>query len=295
MIGETPAEPVVAAVDCGTNTIRLLISRAGVPLVRESRIVRLGENVDVTGRLGDQALDRAWTCLAEYAAMMARYPVVRIRFCATSATRDAANAAEFAAGVRARLGVRPEVLTGEEEARLAYAGALAGLRLTGVLPADSGTPGPVLVFDVGGGSTELTLGTPRLGGPTGGAARGRSPDRPDDLAAYSADIGSVRLHERHLHSDPPTAEEIASCVADIERELDACPVEPGRARAVVGVAGTFLTVAAGALGLADYRADRVDHAVLGTPEVISVCRHLTGLSVADRLTLGYVESGRADV
>jgi exopolyphosphatase/guanosine-5'-triphosphate,3'-diphosphate pyrophosphatase len=260
----------VAAIDCGTNTIKLLVGRPPEVLVRETRMVRLGQGVDRTGRLADEALARAFAALDEYAALIGAHDVSRIRFCATSATRDAANGDVFAAGVRERLGVEPEVISGAEEAALAFDGAVRHLRTP---PAD-----PVLVVDIGGGSTELVLGA-------GG--------RPQ--AAHSMDIGSVRLHERHLHSDPPTAAEVAACVADIDAHLDACPVDVSAAATVVGVAGTVLTVVAGALDLPAYDRDALDQAVIPVPDVQRVVDRLVGMTVADRLALGYMHPGRADV
>ena len=265
----------VAAVDCGTNTIKLLVGSVdgqGLTdvVVRETRMVRLGEGVDRTGRLSEAALERAFAALDEYAALVGAHDVSRIRFCATSATRDATNGAVFAAGVRDRLGVTPEVITGAEEAALAFDGAIRNLR---VPPAE-----PVLVVDIGGGSTELVLGS------------SGSPD-----AAHSMDVGSVRLHERHLHSDPPTAAEVAACIADIDAHLDASPVQVGHARAVVGVAGTVLTVVAGALDLPAYDADAIDQSVVPVDRIREVVDRLVAMSVAERLALGYMHPGRADV
>ncbi|GAB3779525.1 Ppx/GppA phosphatase family protein [Nocardioides ungokensis] len=265
----------VAAVDCGTNTIKLLVGSVdgqGLTdiVVRETRMVRLGEGVDRTGRLSEAALERAFAALDEYAALVGAHDVSRIRFCATSATRDAANGAVFAAGVRDRLGVWPEVITGAEEAALAFDGAIRNLR---VPPAE-----PVLVLDIGGGSTELVLGS------------SGSPE-----AAHSMDVGSVRLHERHLHSDPPTAAEVAACVADIDAHLDESPVQVDHARAVVGVAGTVLTVVAGALDLPAYDADAIDQSVVPVDRIREVVDRLVAMSVAERLALGYMHPGRADV
>lgn len=263
-------EPV-AAVDCGTNTIRLLIGALPDVTVRESRIVRLGEGVDRTGRLGEQALVRTLAAVEEYAALVAAagVPPERLRFCATSATRDAANAEVFRAGVRDRLGVEPEVLTGAQEAALTYAGAVRDL--------SASEPRPVLVIDVGGGSTELVLGR----------------DEPE--TACSLDVGSVRLHERHLHSDPPTAAEVAACVADIDAALDACVVDPAAARTVVGVAGTVLTLAAAVLDLPAYDAAASDRAVLPVPAVEAVVRRLLALTIAQRAALPAMVPGREDV
>ncbi|GAB2875561.1 Ppx/GppA phosphatase family protein [Nocardioides pacificus] len=267
---------MIAAIDCGTNTIKLLIGDLPDVAVRENRMVRLGEGVDRTGRLSDAALERAFAALDEYAALIARHPVERIRFCATSATRDASNAEVFTAGVRQRLGIEPEVVAGSEEAALAFDGAVRNLRT----PAAA----PVLVVDIGGGSTELILGCPS--GPEGGEG---------PAAAYSMDIGSVRLHERHLHTDPPTADEVAACIADIDAALDACPVDPAAAASVVGVAGTVLTLAAGVLDLPAFDSTVVDQSVLGHDEVHALVERLLGMTVAQRRDLPYMHPGRADV
>lgn len=259
----------IAAIDCGTNTIKLLIGAPPRVDVRMSRMVRLGQGVDATGRLADEALVRAFAAIDEYAALIDQHQVGTIRFCATSATRDSANAEEFGAGVRARLGVSPEVLTGEEEAALAFDGAVRNLR--------ERTPSPTLVIDIGGGSTELILGS----------------DRPTD--AVSMNIGSVRLTERHLHSDPPTAAELAACVADIEDQLEAQSVDLESAASVVGVAGTVITVASGVLDLAAYDPERTDQSQLGVAEVHAYVDRLSRLTVAERLGLPYMARGRADV
>jgi len=201
-------------------------------------------------------------------------PPDRVRFCATSATRDAENAADFAAGVRARLGVSPEVLSGEEEARLAFDGAVRGV--AGVV---ADLPGPVLVVDVGGGSTELILGDP---------ARGPA-------AAHSMDIGSVRLHERHVRHDPITPAETAAIVADADAALDACPVDPAAAGCVVLVAGTNTTIAAGALGLAAYDRDLIHGRMLAVRDLQVQVDRLLAMTVAERRALGWMHPGRADV
>ncbi|WP_141014063.1 Ppx/GppA phosphatase family protein [Nocardioides sambongensis] len=265
-------EPV-AAIDCGTNTIKLLIGTLPEVAVRETRMVRLGQGVDATGLLAPEALQRAFAAIDEYAALIGDAGAHRIRFCATSATRDAGNAAEFAAGVRARLGVDPEVLSGEEEARLAFAGATR----------DAGTiPAPVLVIDIGGGSTELILGDTSRGPRT----------------AYSMDIGSVRLHERHLGGDPPTAQQIDACVADIDAALDeaaAHGADPAVAGSVIGVAGTITTVAAGTLGLDAYDRDAIHRSVLAVDDLERQIQGLVAMTVAERRALGWIHPGRADV
>jgi exopolyphosphatase/guanosine-5'-triphosphate,3'-diphosphate pyrophosphatase len=266
----------VAAFDCGTNSLRVLVAdldpAAGTEteVLREMRIVRLGEGVDRTGRISDAAMQRVLSAVDDFAAMVRDAGASAVRFCATSAARDAANAADFMAGVRIRVGVEPEVLDGLEEARASYAGA------TRSLPEAAA---PRLVVDVGGGSTELILGD----------ADGRV------LAEQSLDIGSVRLTERHLHDDPPTGEQVAALVAEVDAMLDGCRVPVADARTVIGVAGTVTTIAAGVLGLPDYDRDAIHHAVLSDADVASTVRDLVGMEVAARRELGYMHPGRADV
>jgi exopolyphosphatase / guanosine-5'-triphosphate,3'-diphosphate pyrophosphatase len=262
---------MIAAIDCGTNTIKLLIGDpAGAVPVRESRVVRLGQGVDRTGRLSDEALARTFAAIDEYAALIAAHPVTRLRFCATSATRDAGNAAEFSDGVFARLGVRPEVISGDEEARLAYGGAVRHLAAA---PA-----WPVLVVDIGGGSTELILG-----------------DQSGVRTANSMDIGSVRLSERHLGSDPPTEAELAACVAEIDAHLDNCPVDPAAAATVIGIAGTITTIAAGCLDLPGYDRDAIDQAVIAVADASTYITRLSRLPISARHELPYLHPGRVDV
>jgi exopolyphosphatase / guanosine-5'-triphosphate,3'-diphosphate pyrophosphatase len=262
----------VAAIDCGTNTIKLLIGALPDVAVRETRIVRLGQGVDATGRLADEALARTFVALDEYAALIREHDVSRLRFCATSATRDAANSDVFVEAVRTRLGVTPEVLSGAEEAALSFDGAVRHLRQEPALP--------VLVVDIGGGSTELILGESVTARPS---------------AADSMDIGSVRQHERHLRSDPPTMAQVTACVGDIDRHLDACPVSPADAATVVGVAGTVTTVAAGVLDLPAYDRDATDQAVLPVDQVHAMVDRLVAMTVAERLALPWLHPGRADV
>ncbi len=259
----------VAAIDCGTNTIKLLIGDLPDVAVRETRMVRLGQDVDRTGRLADAALARAFSAIDEYAALIKANGAERLRFCATSATRDADNAQVFSDGVFARLGVHPEVLTGSEEAAIAFDGAVRHLAVAPELP--------VLVIDVGGGSTELILGDSR------------------PRQAHSMDIGSVRLHERHLHDDPPTADQVAACIADIDATLDACPIDAAAAATVVGVSGTVTTVAAGVLDLASYDRSAIDQQVLGLDDVHETVERIVAMPVAQRLELPYLHPGRADV
>ncbi|HWJ10723.1 MAG TPA: Ppx/GppA phosphatase family protein [Nocardioides sp.] len=264
----------IAAIDCGTNTIKLLVGNpADEPdnVRRESRMIRLGQGVDATGMLAPEALERAFAAIDEFAAIIASAGARRVRFCATSATRDAGNAAEFTQGVLARLGVTPEVLSGEEEARLAFDGAVRGV--------GRDVPGPVLVVDVGGGSTELILGDPATG-PT---------------AAHSMDIGSVRLHERHVRHDPIDAVEIAAIVTDIDAALDVCPVDPAAAATVIAVAGTNTTLAAGVLGLPAYDRALIHGRGIAVPDVQRLVGELLGMTVAQRRDLGWMHPGRADV
>ena len=271
---------LVAAIDCGTNSIKVLIGRRRGDgtldvVLRDSRVVRLGQGVDQTGRLADEALERTFGAIDELGATIRAHGIdpARTRFCATSATRDASNAAVFAEGVRRRLGVEPEVLSGEEEAALVYAGAIAA---QSPMP-----PEPVLVVDIGGGSTELVLGE-------GG-------DRQAVSHSISMDIGSVRLHERHLHSDPPTAAEVAACVADIDQHLDSCGIPLDRTRSVIGTSGTIKTLACGVLDLGAYDRDAFDGAVLPNATTADFVGRLVAMTVAERRALPYMHPGRADV
>ncbi|WP_370618074.1 exopolyphosphatase [Mumia sp. Pv 4-285] len=265
----------VAAIDCGTNSIRLLVTdldaEAGTAddLVRRMEIVRLGYGVDRTGHLDERALSRTFAACEDYAGVIAEAGAEHMRFVATSATRDADNAAEFAAGVQERLGVRPDVVSGSEEAALSYAGAARDL---------PDVDQPVLVVDLGGGSTELILGRD-----------GRAE------AEQSLDIGSVRMTERHLRSDPPTAAEIAACVTDVDAALDRAQVDVGAARTVVGVAGTITTVAAYVLGLEQYDSFRIHHAHLAVADVIAACEAIIAASVEERRSWPFMHPGRADV
>jgi exopolyphosphatase/guanosine-5'-triphosphate,3'-diphosphate pyrophosphatase len=268
----------VGAIDCGTNTIKLLVADLAPEtgeehtLAREMRIVRLGQDVDRTGRLADEALARTFAAVEEYAAIIAAHHVDRVRFCATSASRDAANAAVFMAGVRERLGIEPEVVSGDVEAQLTYDGA------TRSLPE---VPTPVLVVDIGGGSTELILG--------GGHG--------NVLAARSLDIGSVRITERLMPSDPPTADELVAATRAIDGALDGLAshgVHLDEAATVVGVAGTITTVAALLLELEAWDRDRVHHARFPVGDVHALAERLGAMTVAEREGLR-VPPGRSDV
>ena len=259
---------LVAAIDCGTNSIKLLVADLPRVLVRESRVVRLGQGVDETGRLADEALARTFAAVEEFATTIRAHdvPVERVRFCATSAARDAANARVFVDGVRERLGVTPVVLSGMEEAALVF-------DATTML--DPPPPAPALAVDIGGGSTELVLG---------GAEH-----------AVSMDIGSVRLHERHLAGDPPSAAEWERCRRDVDDHLDSSGLDLATAQSVVGTSGTIKTLACGVLDLPFYDRDRIDGAVLGVDETLAFAERLRAMTVAQRRALPYMHPGRADV
>jgi exopolyphosphatase/guanosine-5'-triphosphate,3'-diphosphate pyrophosphatase len=280
----------VAAVDCGTNTIKLLVADLDPvtgeerELVRESRMVRLGQGVDRSGRLADEALARVFGAVEEFAALVAPHQVERIRFCATSAARDAENADVFRAGVEERLGVLPEVVSGAEEAVLSFTGAVRPLAAS---PGGGEVPGPVLVVDIGGGSTELVLGDVD-------PATGRAVVE----VGHSVDVGSVRMTERRLHSDPPTGAEVQAARDEVDAALDVLPgrgVRLERARSVVTVSGTGLTVAATALDLDGYDRHRLDGAQVPTAELRAAVARLLGMTVAERRALPYMHPGRADV
>ncbi|WP_328535014.1 Ppx/GppA family phosphatase [Micromonospora zamorensis] len=273
----------MAAIDCGTNSIRLLVAdlpgeSAGpqaplVDLTRRMEIVRLGQGVDRTGRLAPEAIERTRVALASYAADIEKFGAERVRMCATSASRDAANAADFTAMVQRTLGVEPEVVTGDEEARLSFTGAVRGL------PADA--KAPFLVVDIGGGSTEFVVGDRAAG----------------VRAAISVDIGCVRMTERHLPGDPPTPEQVAAAQADIAAAVDrALAVVPGReAATLVGLAGSVTTVVALAQGLREYDPERIHHARVSYEAVTQVAADLLSQTREQRLANPVMHPGRADV
>ena len=264
----------VAGIDCGTNSIRLLVADVDdgrlTDVVRTMEVVRLGQGVDATGRLAPEALARTLAAAARYAATCEQLGVEAVRFVATSATRDAENRADFVAGIRAALGVTPEVIGGEEEALLSFRGAVGAV---------AHLPGPYLVVDLGGGSTELVLGTE---GP---------------VAAHSMDVGCVRMTERHLRADPPTGEQLATARADVTAALDAAAavVPLGEAATLVGLAGTVTTVTAHALGLDRYDPVRIHGAQLPTDRVLAACAALTSLPRAELAALPFMHPGRVDV
>jgi exopolyphosphatase/guanosine-5'-triphosphate,3'-diphosphate pyrophosphatase len=275
----------VAAIDCGTNSIRLLIADVDAEravltdLAREMKIVRLGEGVDRTGRLSDAALNRTIGALREYADLIARRSPAAVRMVATSATRDADNAQEFVDRVKEVLGVAPEVVTGDVEACLSFSGATRELAGTALARAGE-CPPPYLVTDIGGGSTEFVLGGP--GGVSG---------------ACSVDIGCVRMTERHLHTDPPTAAEVAAATADIDAALEvvAAGVPVDRACTLVGLAGSVTTVAGIALGLAQYDAARIHHSRIPAAQVHAVSTTLLGQTRVRRAAIPIMHPGRVDV
>ncbi|TWH33981.1 Ppx/GppA phosphatase family protein [Isoptericola variabilis] len=266
----------VAAIDCGTNSIRLLVADVSddgtlTEVDRRTEVVRLGQGVDRTGELAPEALERTLTTAREYARAIRDLGAERVRFVATSATRDARNRDVFRDGVLDAVGVEPEVVSGDEEALLSFTGATSGTA--------TDHPGPYLVVDLGGGSTELVLGT-------------TTPD-----AALSLDVGSVRLTERHLRTDPPTDAEIAAARADVRAALDAAAavVPLGKTATLVGLAGSITTVTAHALGLPSYRRERVHGATFAPGTVLAACDDLLHRTREQRLALGFMHPGRADV
>ncbi|MGQ7294815.1 Ppx/GppA phosphatase family protein [Quadrisphaera sp. KR29] len=285
---ETPVR--VAAIDCGTNSLRLLVADVAVDVavdgaashptrlvdvLRTMEVVRLGQGVDRTGELAPEALERTLAETARVREALLEHGVPldadHVRFVATSASRDARNAHLLVEGVRALLGVPPEVITGAEEASLSFLGA------TGELHGEH--PGPHLVCDLGGGSTELVLG-----------------DR-DVIAARSVDVGCVRLHERHALSDPPTPAQVDALVADVRAALDvaAAEVPLERARTLVGVAGTVTTIAAHAQRLPSYLPGRIHRSALPVAEVLAACDDLVAMPREQRAALPFMHPGRVDV
>ncbi|HEX8305020.1 MAG TPA: Ppx/GppA phosphatase family protein [Jatrophihabitans sp.] len=285
----------VAAIDCGTNSIRLLVadgSPVGLSDVhREMRIVRLGEGVDETGRLSPAAIERTRLALVDYAECIRSLGAAEVRMVATSASRDAANADEFRAVVQRVLGVEPEVITGLAEAELSFLGAVASL---------PGAADPLLVADIGGGSTELVLGSVR-------ATSLRSSIVPHSMltqpvaakvtAAHSMDVGCVRLTERRLRDDPPTEAQVQAALADLQAALQAAAADvPVRqAAAFVGVAGTVTTIAALALDLPAYDSDAIHGSVIDYQQVAEVTDRLLGMRRTERAALPVMHPGRVDV
>ncbi|WP_156726959.1 Ppx/GppA phosphatase family protein [Streptomyces apocyni] len=274
----------VAAIDCGTNSIRLLVADVDpatgelTDLDRRMRIVRLGQGVDQTGRLAADALDRTFEACREYAAVIKEHGAERLRFIATSASRDAENRAEFVSGVLDILGVEPEVVTGDEEAELSFTGATRGLAGRMHLPQ------PYLVVDIGGGSTELVVGEDHV------------------RAARSVDIGCVRMTERHLVrdgvvSDPPSQAQIDAIRADIDAALDDAErtVPLREAHTLVGLAGSVTTVAGIALELPEYDSTAIHHSRVPYQKVREISAHLLGATHDERAAIGVMHPGRVDV
>ncbi|MFC4002776.1 exopolyphosphatase [Prauserella oleivorans] len=276
--------PRVAAIDCGTNSIRLLVAELTHrhdgsvdlrDLHREMRVVRLGQGVDATGRLAPEALDRTREALAAYTIAARRKGVEKVRMVATSATRDASNRDDFFAMTREVLGVEAEVITGDEEARLSFTGAVGEQD-----PED----GPFLVVDVGGGSTELVLGT-------------WDGQRAEVLAAKSVDIGCVRITERALAGDPPTADEVAAARALAAEVLAGAfdVVDVAKAKTWIGVAGTVTTLSAVSQELPEYDSERTHLSRLSHAEIDRIAGELLAADHAARAANPVIHPGRVDV
>jgi exopolyphosphatase/guanosine-5'-triphosphate,3'-diphosphate pyrophosphatase len=263
--------PTLAAIDCGTNSTRLLISRDGETVDRRMVITRLGKGVDATGKLDPEAIERTLAVLRDYRAATDEQQVERLRIAATSAARDASNSEDFFGPAEEIVGSRPELLSGAEEGRLSFAGATADL---------DASRGPFLVIDIGGGSTECMVGT----------------DKPDDVRSF--DVGCVRLTEKHLASDPPAPEELSNAIAeaaawfdDLVREVPAAT----QAQTVIGLAGTISTIGAVELGMATYDRNLIHHFRLTRAAVEDVFRTLATERLADRIHNPGLEEARADV
>lgn len=259
----------VAAVDIGTNSVRMLVSdEHGRELARPMQMTRLGQGVDDTGRLAADAIARTLTVLEQYRALADHWGATRIAAIATSAARDASNGAQFFDAAQRALGVRPQLLSGDEEARLSFLGATAD-----IAPSE----GPFLIIDLGGGSTELVLGE-------------REPE-----AMVSLQLGCVRMTERHLNSDPPTQSELEACVADVSRVLDGVTtIAASRAKTVIGLAGTVTALAGLQLGLRTYDASRTHHSVLTREQIDAAFTRLSRLDIAQRRLL-LAQPERAEV
>jgi exopolyphosphatase/guanosine-5'-triphosphate,3'-diphosphate pyrophosphatase len=275
----------VAAVDCGTNSIRLLV--ADVPdsgphtdLLRRMEVVRLGQGVDATGRLAPEAIERTRQVLAEYTAQARDLGATAVRMVATSATRDAANRNDFEQMVQATLGRLPDVVTGSEEAELSFLGATASLDGAAAAHGAGPVPAPYLVVDIGGGSTEFVLG-----------------DAMSVRAARSVDIGCVRLTERHLHDDPPTPDQIRRTEDDIRAALAdvVAEVPVGDAASLIGLAGSVTTVAAIALGLGAYDPVAIHGSRIPVAAVRDVTADLLAATREKRAALPVMHPGRVDV
>jgi exopolyphosphatase/guanosine-5'-triphosphate,3'-diphosphate pyrophosphatase len=275
----------VAAIDCGTNSIRLLV--ADVPaegghtdLLRRMEVVRLGQGVDATGRLAPEAIERTRVVLAEYAAQARELGAEQVRMVATSATRDAANRADFEGMVQATLGRLPDVVTGREEAELSFLGATGSMAAAAAAHDLAPARAPWLVVDIGGGSTEFVLG-----------------DSDGVTAARSVDIGCVRLTERHLRDDPPTPAQVALAERDIRAALAEVTAEVpvGRAASLVGLAGSVTTVAALALELPAYDSEAIHGSRIAVDDVRRISAHLLEATRERRAAEPVMHPGRVDV
>ena len=265
------SNPLYAAIDCGTNSTRLLVSDGQEQIERHMRITRLGAGVDRTGRLDPDAIERTLSVMRDYRSIMDRHDVAGVRVAATSASRDAANRADFFGPAAEILGAEPELLSGTEEAQLSFDGATNDL---------DDTSGRSLVVDIGGGSTEFAVGGEQL------------------EASLSVDMGCVRMTEKHLEHDPPRPEELTNCLAEVEVHLDDVAREVPGVDSVdrfVGLAGTVTTVAAVELGLAEYRRDAIHHFVLTRAAVEDVFRTLATEAAEDRRHNPGLDPGRVDV
>ena len=268
----------VAAIDCGTNSIRLLIAdiKNGTltDVVRTMEIVRLGEGVDKTGEFSQAALERTFAAIETFAVLISKHQPEQVRFVATSASRDVSNRDEFVDGVVSRLGIEPDIISGDEEAALSFLGATADL-----VNLNDPPTAPYLVIDIGGGSTEFVLGTT---GPT---------------AAISTNVGCVRMTERHLISDPATPQQIAAAISDIDAAIDlaygAVPI--AQANSLIGLAGSVTTVAAIALGLSEYDSTAIHGSRISAQDVHRVTQDLLAMTRAERAKLGPMHEGRIDV
>jgi exopolyphosphatase / guanosine-5'-triphosphate,3'-diphosphate pyrophosphatase len=267
----------VAAVDCGTNSLRLLIAESKpegglVDLDRQTEIVRLGQGVDATGEFHPDALKRTFAVTERYAKLItnAGVPTDKIHFVATSASRDAKNRDGFFEGIKSRLGVLPDVISGDAEARLSFTGALSRVSPEG---------DPVLVMDIGGGSTEFIVGS------SAGVM----------ASAISLDIGSVRLTERFLKVSPPAEDDLARAAEHVDRMLDESDVDFGSIGTWIGVAGTATTLAGVYLELEEYDRDRVHGSRIPRQDVGGLLRRLSGMTVAQIRSLPSMHPDRADV
>ncbi|WP_371528808.1 Ppx/GppA family phosphatase [Streptomyces sp. NBC_01283] len=269
----------VAAIDCGTNSIRLLVADADprtgelVDLDRRMTIVRLGQGVDKTGRLAPEALERTFAACREYAEVIKEHGAERLRFVATSASRDAENRDDFVRGVLDILGVEPEVISGDQEAEFSFTGA------TKELAGSDHLAKPYLVVDIGGGSTEFVVGDDEVS------------------AARSVDVGCVRLTERHIRTDPPAPAELDAVRADITAALDLAEqtVPIGEARTLVGLAGSVTTVAAIALGLDAYDSAAIHHSRISYEQVSEIAARLARATHDERAAIPVMHPGRVDV